>query len=266
MKYSTYIKPRKRSLVEVILPKSFYLKRIKIFLLSLIPIVIIGAVLYVFYITLFKSSILNLEKDKIEINGVGTFVDERIFRDKVYSYVLGKNISKLDIPQLEKTLLVDFPSLKTLNITKRVPPYLILNVQERIPFFAVYKEDANDSYMIAADGFVIDKFNDKYKDLFKVQYSGDIKIGDFIDADIIILYQDILEKIDEVDLSLDHIVFDKDSSVVYLSNDVIVTLLNKKGIQDSFKIVSSILDKLNKEDRKVSKIDLRYEKVIVSYN
>lgn len=266
MNYTTYIKPRKRSNTEVILPKSFYVKRLKLGLFSIIPIFIIFIVLYLIFLLIFKSSVFNLEAEKIEINGVGNFVNERDFKNKVLSYTVDKNITKLNTSEIEKNLVIDFPSLKSVKVEKSLPPYLVVTAEERKPFFSVYKENKDDSYMVASDGFILGKVNDRYKDLFKVQYSDEIKEGTYINVEILNLYEEILKAIDVVNLTLDHIVFDKDNTSIYLSNNVVVFISNKKGVQDSFKIVKSIIDKLNGEEKKVSKIDLRYEKVIVSYN
>lgn len=266
MKYSSYIKPRKRSTIEVIPSKSLYIKKFRLGLSSLVPVAFIILIISILYLIIFRTSIFNLEADKIEINGVGNFVDEREFKNKVQEYSVGKNITKLNTSELENKLESDFPSIKSVMVKKSLPPHLVVNVEERKPYFAVYKDNRNDAFMIANDGFVLAKINDRYKEMFKVQYSEDVKVGDTINVEILNLYQDILKKIDEVDLTLDHIVFDKEFTFIYLTNNVVVTLSNKKGVQDSFKIVHSIFDKLNSEDKKVTKIDLRYEKVIVSYN
>jgi len=266
MKYSAYIKPRQRTIVGLPLPKSFYLKRLKRFLLFFLPFPIVGILLFILYKTIISSSLLNVTDKKIEIYGTGSFINEQIFKDRLYSYILNKNIMKIDLVSLEHNLLSDFHTIKSVSIKRKIPPHLIVTIQERTPSFAVYRENKDEALMVDSEGFVLSRINDKYKDLFKVQYLVDVKIGEFINADVVKIYQDILAGIDDANLTLDHVSFDNDSTLVYLSNSVVVTLSNKKGVQDSFKIVSSILDKLNGESKKVTRIDLRFDKVIVSYD
>ena len=215
---------------------------------------------------MFNSSVFNVNMDKVEVYGVGSFLDTGVFNDFLATHVAGKNIVTLNIIDLKNAIKNEFPSIKDIEIKKKIPPYLVVTVQERVPFVAMYKDSAKDSYMADNEGFVLGSLEDRYKDLFKVQYDGYIKVGEFIESGYMRVYRDILSSAGAKNLILDKIVLGGDDSLVYLSEGVLVILSNEKDIPNSFTIVSSVLSKFGEGEKKVSKIDLRYDKVIVSYD
>jgi len=270
MKYSTYIKPKNKIPRRVHLPRSLYLKtlfrKLRKLLIATIPVVLIVLVGYFLYLVMFNSDIFSLSENNIEIQGVGSFIDLSAFEDSVYSHVIDSNVVKLDATELSNKLLSEFPSIKSIDIKKNVPPHLTINVEERVPLFFLYKDKEDDGYMIDEGGFILGKIQDRYKDLFKAKYLGDLPESGFLNPGIVSMYKNILEGVDSEGLRLEGIVFDKSITTIYLSNNPMVIFSNDKGVQDAFKIVSSILSKFGDEDKKVSKIDLRYDKVIVSYD
>jgi hypothetical protein len=52
---------------------------------------------------------------------------------------------------------------------------------------------------------------------------------------------------------------------MFVSDGVEVLMANAKSRENSMNVISSLLRKSNPEGKKVSRIDLRYDKVIVLY-
>lgn len=291
MKYSTYIKPRIRTNIKPRFRWSFFFKRLFRWFLNSFRyfLLIIGVIILVFIII--RSSILNFDMSKVKIQGVGNYINEDAFRSEVVSQLKDKNLVDINTITLENHLKDKFVGIKEISIKKKVPTYLTIDVKERIPEVLLVtnifdiKEvlETTESitlknivspktYLIADDGFVLNELDDstkdiflKYKDLPKIDYSGEVALNSFINQNSIDLYKDIYAGLSKTSLQATNIIFSENLITVFLKEDVIVYISTSKPIGDSFEVVYSVITKLSTEDKKVSKIDLRYDKVIVSY-
>lgn len=238
-----------------------------------------------------RSSILTFDMNKVKIQGIGNYVNEDTFRSEVVSQLKDKNLVDIDTHALESYLKDKFVGIKDISIKKKVPTYLIIDVVERVPevllvtnvfdikeilettqSLMVKDTSSAKTYLVADDGFVLNELDDstrelflKYKDLPVIDYSGEVRLHIFINQNTISMYKSIYSGLSKTSLQVEKIIFSEDLITIFLKEDVIVYISTSKPIGNSFEIVYSVITKLGTEDKKVSKIDLRYDKVIVSY-
>lgn len=291
MKYSTYIKPRIRTNIKPRFRWSFFFKRIFRWFLNYFRYILAAIGVGILVTIIIRSSILTFDMSKVKIQGVGNYISEDNFKSQVISQLKDKNLVDINTTDLENHLKDTFVGIKNISVKKKVPTYLTIDVIERIPevllvtnvfdikevletTISLNPKDISSSktYLVSDDGFVLAELNDssrelflKYKDLPKIDYSGEVILHSFISQNSISLYKDIYSGLSKTSLQATNIIFSKNLITVFLKEDVIVYIPTSKPIGNSFEVVYSIITKLSTEDKKVSKIDLRYDKVIVSY-
>lgn len=231
-----------------------------IILLFLTFSLIIAAIIYF----TFKSDYFRLRKESISINKNGFLVEESDLKNLLYNNLDKKLIFNIHLKDVEDTVKKEFKVIKSIELIKNYPKNITINVTERKPIFAIYNQDINNSYMVSEDGYIIGKTNESNEYLFKVNYIDEITEGSYIDSNLFKIYNDIVSQVDKVNLKIKNITFTKKDSVVYLDNNIKVLLSNQKVIENSFYIVDSLL-KTQKEDSLIDTIDLRFDKVVVSY-
>jgi len=202
--------------------------------------------------------------NKIEIHGVGSFISLDIFKNELSTQLSGKNMLKIDEYSIEKNLKDKFLGIKEIHIKKKIPTYIIVDVIERIPSVLLLDYDYK-VYMVDSDGFVLGEPTDPYKNLPSIKYNKKVEVGSFINSKSISLYNNVREGLENIPLTVVDVILGDDFATIYLQNNITVYLSNEKEVGDSFDIVYSIIGKFSTDDKKVSKIDLRYDKVIVSY-
>jgi cell division septal protein FtsQ len=265
MKYSTYIKPRPRTNIRPRFRLSFFLKRVSKWTLNSIPYIVVFSILIALGIVIYKFSILTVNMNRVEIKGVGSFISLQDFKTELEYQINGKNMLKIDESAVMYHMKGKFLGIKDISIKKKIPTFIFINVVERIPAFLL-NDGENNRFMVDIDGFVLGAPSDKYKDLPNVNYNRKVETGTFVNGKAISLYREIKESLNGLPLNVKDIVLGDDFAMVYLQNDITVYISNNKEVGNSFEVVYSILSKFSTEDKKVSKIDLRYDKVIVSYD
>lgn len=262
MKYSGYITPKRKNKYKFKPSGRKYLR----WLLHFIKFLFIGVVIFGLYYVVFDTRVFHIDMSKVEIHGVGDFVNYEDFKSLVQTNVEDKNILLLNKTDLENILRDNFLSIKEIEIQKRIPPFLVINVVERIPLFLIQSSATEDMYMIDNEGFVLGIVSEKYLELPLINYTGEILIGNFIAENIVSVYKNIDKGLEVAEVSASSISLGEKYSSFYLEGNLFVELSNDKSGENLFNVIKSLLGKNKNEEKKISKIDLRYDKVIVSYD
>jgi len=201
----------------------------------------------------------------IKVYGAQKYVNEKDLYEVVKANALTKNILFLNTAKLEKLVKQNFEGAKNFVITKKLPLALEVAVTERVPLGLIYKPDTNEYYMIDEDGYILGLINEKDSSLPKITYNGDIKIGTYLDSSLVPNYILLMKALDDSNLKISSLSFYPKYSEFLLNSGVQVLLSHDKNKEDSVKLIKALITQLAEEKQNATKIDLRYEKVIVSY-
>lgn len=251
-------KPTRKSGVRLALSKrlSHYIKVfIVLFLLGFL-----AWLLYYFFIESGTFSIKN-----IKIIGAQKYVNEADITAVSSANVLGKNILIFNEETFTGILKKNFEGAKKITVVKILPTTLSITVQERKPLALVKKPNTDDLFIIDADGYVLGGIGEPTDELPVLFYNGEIKTGTFIDKNLIPSYLELINYLSESNLKVSSLSFYPKYSEFYLNADVQILIGNDKNKKEAINLVKNLLDQTTEEKQKIKKVDLRYEKVIVSY-
>ena len=213
------------------------------------------------YLILFKSQFFVVKT--VVVSGTHRFVNENDLKALTHSNTYGKNLIFLDRAVLVQNILNSFQGAQQVKISKRYPSSLNITVVERKPFAVIYNAK-NENYLVDEDGYVLGFADPNTKDLPKILYDEKIKIGSFIPRHLAPLYLEILTISREEGMKVSSISANSNYVSVY-ANDVLALFSFEKDRGNSIHVLSKLLRQLAVEGKKPKKIDLRFDKVIVSY-
>ena len=220
---------------------------------------ILGLVLNEF----FYSS--TFEINKLSIYGVERFVNETDLYKIVSSNVMGKNIFTLNKKKITDLAEKNFLGIKTISVEKHLPSKLVVKIKERIPLAVIYENGSSNNYLVDEDGYVLGFVSEKFMDLPKIQYDSEIKVGTFINRTIVPFYNTLMSIIDEKDMKVSSLSFSSRYTKVYLNNGIEIFISQEKDLKTSIETAIDVLVNETSSGKTVKGIDLRYDKVIVSY-
>ncbi len=213
------------------------------------------------YLIVFKSQFFTVKA--IVVSGTHRFVNQTDLKSLVRSNTFGKNLIFLDKSNLTYDILNSFQGARQVKVSKRFPSTLNLVVVERKPFAVIYNTK-NENYLVDEDGYVLGFADPSTKDLPKILYNEEIKIGSFIPRHLVPLYLEILTVSNEEGMKVSSISANSNYVSVY-ANNVLALFSFEKDRGNSIRVLSKLLQQLAVEGKKPKKIDLRFDKVIVSY-
>lgn len=202
---------------------------------------------------------------QIEIMGTYTFVNKEDVNSLVSQNTNDKNIFGFDASLLESKLENNFQGAKSVTVKKKLPNKLTIVVSERVPLAVVTNETKEDYFIVDEEGYVLGIVDPSTTNLPQITYSGDLRVGKFIDPLLIPLYLDLLNSLDTVQLKASTVSINDNSIDFFLKGNIAVLIGKNKNMNKSVKIISELLKQLKLEGKNVTKIDLRYDKVIVEY-
>lgn len=221
------------------------------------------ALIFGIWFVLFKSSFFTVKN--IRITGTKSFVNQADAYEVVKEKVFGKSLFSFDTVGLEENLLDTFLGSKAVKVYKVYPGTISIEFQERIPLALVYREDS-EHFMVDEDGYVLGIVDEERTNLPRIKYEGDTRVGEFVDKNMVPIYLELVSALSEQKVKVSSMSFYPKYARLYVSEGVETLISNDKNKSDSVKILSELLRQLGLEGKKVAKIDLRYDKVIVSYD
>ena len=240
----------------------FYQRKLSVVFSLFLKLSVVAAMLFSFYVLGIKSEKLNISN--IEVKGANSFVNELDLKEVTKNNSYGQNIVFFPSPKLVSTLTSTFLGAKEIIVEKKLPNTLVINVKERTPL-ALFDNQEPNFYLVDEDGYVLGQVEQAYIDLPIINFKGDLLIGTFIDKNIIPTYLKVISSAEEAEVNITSMSFSDKFSELYLKTDTLVLLDNAKDIRKMIYTVKSLLDEAQKQDQNISKIDLRYDKVIVLF-
>jgi hypothetical protein len=129
----------------------------------------------------------------------------------------------------------------------------------------LYSTTDRKFFLIDADGYVLGEVDKTLSGLPVVRYESPVKVGSFVEKEMVPITVELLKLSEKDDLKVSSISFYPKYTKIFVLGGVEVLISNSKNRENSMNVVTSLLRKTGPEGKKMSKIDLRYDKVIVSY-
>ena len=213
------------------------------------------------YLILF-SSLFKIET--IVVEGTQAYVSPHDVVLLAENSAKGENIFKLDKEELVEKLEANLLGAKSYSIKKDYPATIKIKVIERVPIAIIY-QDSDEHYLIDDDGFVLGYTDSEGQNLPKIHYEKDIKIGLFIDKNLVPIYLELTKLFLQEDVSVSSMSFSPKHVNLYLDGGETVLIGNQKNKQEALQSVSSLIKESELEGKEIRRIDFRYDKVIVLF-
>ena len=225
-----------------------------------IPVLIL-AVLSLIYLLFIKTNRFAITD--ISIQGAQTYVNSHDLEALVQNKAYGTNILLLDTSKLSKNLAQTFLGAKKIQIKRALPNKLAVVVTERAPMAVIYND--NDYYIIDDEGYVLGVSDKNALALPKIRFEGDVKVGYFINSNLVPVYLELMSALSDQNVKASSVSFYPNYVQLYLDTSTQVLLSGTKNVEESVGTFADLYKQLGLEGKTVKKIDLRYDKVIVSY-
>jgi hypothetical protein len=223
----------------------------------------------------------------VEISGAERFVNKEDVQKIVEEKSLGHNIVFLDTKNLKEAVTNNFLASKSVEIIKLFPNRLKIIITERVPIALILPKGDKDGppaadgepvrhteldfYFVDADGFILGLADKSATNLPVLNYGQNVVIGKFVEANAIKYYFDLIKALDENSVAVSTIssyprytefftmagFAGKEATQVLFTND--------QNPKPQVKIFSRMMNVFKAEGKKLKKIDLRFDKVIVEF-
>ncbi|MBD3366220.1 FtsQ-type POTRA domain-containing protein [candidate division WWE3 bacterium] len=251
--------------------KSHKLKRkrrqIAGFLRKWLPRFLIGALITALlggaYYLIFQTE--TFHTSYFEVTGASKYVNSTDLKNFLYSNHENDNLLFLDAEELATNLEELFLGAQKIELKKRYPDKLHVQVTERTPLAVLTSSQYSNDYMVDKEGYVLGIVDSTAQDLPRINYVGDLKIGSFVNKDLVPVYSELLAALEETNVKVSSMSFHPRHVSFYVEEGAHVLVDNERNKFQALEVLSRLLRKLTLEGKKASKIDLRYDKVVVSY-
>jgi cell division septal protein FtsQ len=250
------MKRKKRSKVK------FFLRRYKtaanIFLWAVIALAALVGIAYAILV----SDYFRIET--ILVSGTKQFVNPTDVEQLARAKTSGKNIFFFDVSELEENLANNLLGAKKYQVKKTLPDKLKIKVTERVPIAIVYQE--NDEYfLVDEEGYVLGYTTAENKELPRINFEEEIKVGFFINKDVVPVYLELSQLFQEEKIKVSTMSFYPQYVNFSIERGPEVFIGSQKSLRESVMAIAALIKQTELEDKEIERIDLRYDKVIVSF-
>lgn len=213
----------------------------------------------------------------VEISGAERFVNKEDIKKIAEEKSLGQNIVFFNMKDLREVVAKNFLASKSVEIARQFPSRLKIKITERIPIALILPKDGNDGrdgrefYFVDADGFILGLADKSNTNLPVINYGQDVEVGKFVEASAVKYYFDLIKALDDDNVAVSTI----SSYPRYTEFFTVAGFAGKEATQVLFtndqnpkpqvKIFSKMMEAFKTEGKKLKKIDLRFDKVIVEF-
>lgn len=239
--------------------KNSFFRWWKLALLLLVLVIVgIGGYILLFHTLFFKVL-------QIDVLGARDFVSAADVKAVTWDFVGDTSIFGVNTVDLQAILIGSFKGAKNITLSRKLPHTLVITVTERIPLGLVYNDASVDYFLLDADGYVLGIVDRQITNLPEIRYEGDIKIGQFINKDLVPMYLEIVDVLDKESVKISSMSFYPKHTQLYLETGTEILISDDRNKDTAIVFARDLIRQLAAEEKNPKKIDLRYDKVIVSY-
>ncbi|MFZ5424840.1 MAG: cell division protein FtsQ/DivIB [Patescibacteria group bacterium] len=207
-----------------------------------------------------RTNIFSIEE--ITVEGTEKFVNKEDMLALITSNIDGKTYLNTSAENLQQKLTENFQGAKNIKVTKVPFSKIKVTVVERRPLALISSNGS--TFMIDDDGYVLGLVQEDYLNLPQINYTEEVRTATFIETDLVPVYLDLINELNREDLQASSISVSKRDLTLY-TDSVEVFLSRDREISESVRLLNTVLKQVFTNGEKATRIDLRYEKVIVSY-
>jgi cell division septal protein FtsQ len=200
----------------------------------------------------------------VEVKGTKSYVNSTDVTTLISASVLAKNMFLLDTGELESDIKNNFQGVKTVNVQRTLSGKLKVHITEREPVALVTTK--RDTFGVDDDGYVLGILDPKTTNLPSLSYDGDVKVGLFIDKLIVPTYMDVLKSLDEEKIKVSSISVSDYDVRIFVDKGIEVLIARDSYSGKFAKQLKEVLNYMKTSGKSARRIDLRYDKVILSQN
>lgn len=238
-------------------------RKIQIYLKFFSVSLLISLIVYGFYYLFFISTFFKV--NTISVTGARSFVSLVDLTEVAKGGFYGKSIFAINTLESQGKLVEAFQGAKEIKIIKKYPSTINVRVTERTPVALVYNSNSADFFLVDEEGYILGIVDKDKTNLPKINYAGEIKVGTFVDKRMVPLYLELVNSLNSENLNVSSVSFYPKYALVYVNDGIETFISNDRDKLESAKTISALIKQLVLEGKRISKIDLRYDKVIVSY-
>ena len=227
-------------------------------------IVLCAATILAMYHFFFRSNYFTISE--IRVVGAKSFVNKTDIQTVLNTTLLHTNLLLLNAKDTSELLHRNFQGGKEFIFSRFLPSTLEVKVIERVPLALVYNDSSPNYFMIDDDGYILGVVDRNQTNLPQIKYEGAVKVGEFINKELVPAYLELVSALDNEKFNVTSMSFYPKYARIYLSDSAEIFIGNDKNKTQAVKIAGQIKNQVELEKKMVNKIDLRYDKVIVSYD
>lgn len=204
----------------------------------------------------------------VEIYGADRFVNRTDVQQMAEEKALGKNIVFVDVDDIHKAITSNFLASRSVTLTKVLPNRLRITVSERVPIALILPQagSAGDNfYFVDAEGFILGPADKATTNLPVINYSQKVEVGKFVEAGAVSYYFELIKALDEDNVALSTISSYPRYTEFFTGDATQVLFSNAENPKPQIKVYAKLMEAFKAEGKKLKKIDLRFDKVIVEF-
>ena len=203
--------------------------------------------------------------NEIEVQGAYDFVSATDLYNLLRTNQTGKNILLVNSTTLEGELENVFLGAKKISVHKVFPDKIKVIITERIPLATLSNDYSDGEFMVDREGYILGIVSPEYEDLPKIRYDGDLKIGSFVNRDLIPVYYELIEAFSAANINASSVSYHDKYITFFIPPGTKVSVGNEKNKKEALSVLSRLIHNISLSGKSPSFIDLRYDKVVVSY-
>ncbi|MFA5776507.1 MAG: FtsQ-type POTRA domain-containing protein [Patescibacteria group bacterium] len=207
----------------------------------------------------------------VEISGAERFVNKEDIKKIAEEKSLGKNIVLLNTKNLREVIASNFLASRSVKVGRQFPSRLKIIVTERVPIALILPKDSKEFYFVDADGFILGPADKSATNLPVINYSQGVEVGKFVEANAVKYYFDLIKALDDDNVAVSTIsTYPRYTEFFTVAGfagkeETQVLFTNDQNPKPQAKIFSKMMEAFKTEGKKLKKIDLRFDKVIVEF-
>ena len=231
-------------------------------------LIVLGAIALTIYA--FLPNVAYFKVKDINVIGAQTYVSARDLEQIAIASTKDVYVPTLNTAELESKLLNNFQGATQIKVVKKLPNKLEIQVTEREPLAVLNTPNLVDpelgsSYLIDKEGYVLGIYKNTESKYTNISYNEQIAVGDFVDADLIPLYFQLLNLLEDENIKVDSLNINPRSISLKINDKIQVTLPKDQDQRYNVQTLSQLLKMLQSDSKNPRSIDLRYDKVVVTY-
>ncbi len=200
----------------------------------------------------------------VNISGATEYVSATDVYNFLTENYRGVSLFKIHPDEIQARLLATFLGVKSVQVRRLFPNTLSVHIVERTPLVVVCTSNKH-CYLVSQDGYVLGTVASTSLELPSVQYAGDVLVGQFLSENFLDTYATLLSQLADSSVSVNDLRFHDSYAEFYTNRGVRILLSFDKPLEHVLHTLEALLQILEHENKHPLVIDLRYDKVVVSY-